>query len=201
MSPNRRGADRRCAGSPAAASARSARRPGSGVSPAERSRNARGRKSAPCLCPPGGALKLSGDVLIMALGSLRAVPGAAIRIQIRIGHLCQHAGARSADQAGTPSGMPPIAPTDDGSARGGRPRATLLSQQAPTPPPRSRAAPPRATATPGRRPAPPPRSIRKGSQVRVRQMAPPNALVVSGFRGLRGRVASGPADCIALEPS
>ena len=51
----------------------------------------RGRRGqpAPCPRPAGRALQLPGNVFVRLRGGLRPVPGAAIRIQLRIGDLCQ----------------------------------------------------------------------------------------------------------------
>jgi hypothetical protein len=49
----------------------------------------RGGQAAACLRPPGRALQLRGDTLIRPGGGLRPVPGAAVRIDRRIGGLGQ----------------------------------------------------------------------------------------------------------------
>ena len=47
------------------------------------------RQATAQLCPAGRALELGGDFLVGAHRSLRAVPGAAIGIELRVGHLRQ----------------------------------------------------------------------------------------------------------------
>ena len=76
----------------AAASARAARRAGSSVSPADRSRNAAAAARPPrALGPARALLEFGGDVLIGARRGLGPVPGPPVRINHRVGGLGQRA--------------------------------------------------------------------------------------------------------------
>ena len=164
----------------AAASARCARRAGSSVSPAERSRNAAAAARPPRRCArPAELLKFGRQ-------PSSSGPGAAwARCQARrSGSATGSVASASAPCSSCPrlepmpTGRPPSAPADAGTARGRR------TPPAPPPPPaspprhRSRAARPPATPAPDRRSdQPPPAAPAAGSRTGKRLQLPPKALL------------------------
>ena len=114
---------------------------GSGVSSAARSQErGGGRQAAAGLRPAGRALQLGGDVLVGPDGGVRAVPGAAIGIDVGIGRLGQRAVHAAGARAATPPGRPPSVPADGGTAparrtRSARPRPPAPRPSAPMPEP------------------------------------------------------------------
>jgi hypothetical protein len=89
----------------AAASGRSACRAGSAVSSTALQKRCGARQPASGLRPSGRILKLHSDVLVYPSRGLRPVPGPAIRIDLRIGHL-RRAEARLRSPSGSNMNRP-----------------------------------------------------------------------------------------------
>ena len=181
---------------------RSARRAGSTVSVAARSRNAAAAARPPAsLRPARGALELRCDVLVRTVRGLGEMPDAAVRLERPVGHLRQRACTlwRSASRGRSV----------DRRAHKRMPEAHLRTRRpaGPSAPrdraqsPRSPAGSPPATSAPGRRPV---RRPRPGAAGESRRAAPPAAAGSSPRFAPTAASNSGspnpPANCVAESP-
>ena len=112
-------------------------------------------QAAAGLCTAGRALELGGNVLVRPGGRVRAVPSAAVGIELRVGRVGERTVRTLRAPPAKPPGTPPNGRADAGTAPGRRTRPGLPLRPAPPPrlhPERRPRLPHRA---PGRLPAPP----------------------------------------------